>query len=578
MNRQKNNMSIRIMIMLPVMVLGIVSIISNITAIRNIHNVNTNASVITDDYMPGIQELSDMREMAQNIHKKALSHIIATDYDTMITIVEEIKTEEANLDEKLKAYESYVTADTQGIYEELLDNYENFKKAIVHLAAQSADSKTAEAYAWANGDVAVYGSAMLANMDGLLSDMTIRSAEARTHLGRVYRQSIIGNGITICIGVAAMIGALLIVLLRVIRPVLSAQRDIRDIIACIDRREGDLTKRVSILYHDEIAALGSGINTFMEKLQQILRMIIHNSRRMDRVVSEVQSSICASNENVSELSSVTEELLATMQEVTGAAGMIDRSVEAVREEVINIAERSAAMNAYSMEMKQQAEALESDARGSMSETEKRIGEIMAALNKAIEDSQSVDQVNSLTNDILDISSQTNLLALNASIEAARAGDAGRGFVVVADEIRVLADSSHEAANRIQEINSTIVKAVHDLAEHSRGMVEYMDNSIMQEFRKFVDSGARYEKDASYVERVMNEFQKKTDALKGEVDEIVTSVNAIVEAVEEGSREVGGAAERTQLLVKDMSRISRRMDENREITEELQEETAVFQKL
>ena len=80
-----------------------------------------------------------------------------------------------------------------------------------------------------------------------------------------------------------------------------------------------------------------------------------------------------------------------MQEVTGAAGMIDRSVEAVREEVINIAERSAAMNAYSMEMKQQAEALESDARGSMSETEKRIGEIMAALNKAIEDSQSVDQ-------------------------------------------------------------------------------------------------------------------------------------------------------------------------------------------
>ena len=67
-------------------------------------------------------------------------------------------------------------------------------------------------------------------------------------------------------------------------------------------------------------------------------------------------------------------------------------------------------------------------------------------------------------------------------------------------------------------------------------------------------------------------------MKGEVDEIVTSVNTIVEAVEEGSREVGGAAERTQLLVKDMSRISRRMDENREITEELQEETAVFQKL
>lgn len=578
MNGQKNNWSIRVMIMLPVMVLGIVSIISNITAIGNIRKVNRNASVITDDYMPGIQELADMRETAQGIHKLALSHIIATDYDTMITIVEEIKTQEADLDGRLKAYEAYVTADTRSIYEELLDNYENFKHAIVHLVAQSADSKTAEAYGWANGDVAVYGDAMLADINDLLSDMTVRSAEARAHLDRVYRQSIIGSGITICISVAAMAGALLIVLLRVIRPVISAQRDIRDIIACIDRREGDLTKRVSVLYHDEIAALGNGINTFMEKLQQILKMIVHNSRRMDRVVSKVQSSVSASNGSVAELSSVTEELLTTMQQVSGAADMIERSVEAVREEVGNIAGRSAAMNTYSIEMKQQAEALESDAKGSMAETEKRIGEIMAALNQAIEDARSVDQVNSLTNDILDLSSQTNLLALNASIEAARAGDAGRGFVVVADEIRLLADSSHGAANRIQEINGTIVRAVHDLAEHSRGMVEYMDGSILQEFRKFVDSGARYEQDAGYVERVMNEFQRKTDALKEEVDEIVTSVNAIVVAVEEGSRGVNGAAEKTQLLVKDMDRISRRMDENREITEELQKETAVFQKL
>ena len=365
MERQKKSFSIKIMIMLPVMVLGIVSIISNITAISNIRNVNATATVIADDDMLGIQELSGIREMAQDIHKQALSHIIATDYNTMIEIIESIKSREAELDERLAAYHIYVSEDSQEAYEKLLSNYEEFKHAIVHLAAKSANSKTAAAYGWANGDVALYAEAMQSDINTLSDDMTARSATARTQLDEVYRRSIIGNSITICISVASMAGALLIVLFRVIRPVFRAQRDIKDIISCIDKREGDLTKRVEVLSDDEIAALGNGINTFMGKLQQILRIIIHNSQRMDQVVSEVLSSVRTSNDNVSGLSILTENLLSTMEEVSRSTNAIEQSVENVRAEVSNIAESSASMNEYSVEMKQQAESLESDARSSI---------------------------------------------------------------------------------------------------------------------------------------------------------------------------------------------------------------------
>lgn len=578
MKERKKSIGIKYMIMLPVVTLGIVSIISNITAINNIRNVNSNALVIADDLLPEIQEVSAMREMAQEIHNKALSHIIATDYDTMIQVVELIKAQEAELDSRLEQYRVYVREQDRTVYENLLTHYNEFKKAIVHLTAYSADSKTAEAYAWANDQVAASGKAMLEDMNTMMNDITLRAETARERLDVVYRQSIISNSITICISVAAIMGALAIVMIRVVRPVSKAQGDIKDIIACIDRREGDLTRRISFRYNDEIAALGSGINTFMEKLQQILRTITQSSRKMDTVVSQVMDSVRMSNDNVSGLSALTEELSATMQEVSGSTGLINQSVESVREEVNNIAERSAAMDVYSVEMKDQAERLERDARSSMEETEKRIREIMGVLTQAIEDSRSVDQVNELTNDILNISGSTNLLALNASIEAARAGEVGRGFMVVAEEIRQLADSSRDAANHIQNINGTIISAVHNLAENANGMVEYINQSILPEFRKFMDSGVRYREDSTYVERVMKEFKTKTDALKGEVDGIAVSVNAIVTAIDEGVSGVSHASESTRMLVEDMDRISGRMGENREITEKLQEETAIFKKL
>ncbi|MDE6186380.1 MAG: MCP four helix bundle domain-containing protein, partial [Lachnospiraceae bacterium] len=98
MKKQKHGLSIKIMIMLPVMILGLVAIASSLEGVRNIQNVNADAVNITDHYMTGIQDLSAIQKKAQDIHKLALSHIIATDFDTMIRVVEEIKVQEEELD------------------------------------------------------------------------------------------------------------------------------------------------------------------------------------------------------------------------------------------------------------------------------------------------------------------------------------------------------------------------------------------------------------------------------------------------------------------------------------------------
>lgn len=363
----------------------------------------------------------------------------------------------------------------------------------------------------------------------------------------------------------------------VIKPIIATNKDIRDIIDGIDNGEGDLTKRVRVISNDEIADLGNGINLFMDKLQEILKLIIENTNYMENVVAEVDGSVVKSNDSASDLSAMTEELSATMQDVGLSVNTINDNADDILKDVEIIATKSDNINQFSKEMKANAEKIESDARYNMVQTGEKVGNILDVLNKAIEDSKSVDQVNNLTNDILNISSQTNLLALNASIEAARAGEAGKGFAVVADEIRQLADSSRETANKIQSINSVVVAAVNNLSDNANNLVSYLQQTILPEFQTFVDGGVKYKENASYIENAMDEFVEKTDVLKKNMDEIAHSINTITTVVDDGAAGVNNAAISTQGLVEDIVNISNKMIENKGIAQNLKNSTNIFAK-
>ena len=576
-NKKTKKTSIRLMILIPVVILGIVGVLSNIMAVVSIKNVNDTATVISDEYLTGIQCLSEIQGQTEQIHNVALSHIIATQFTTMITLSEEVEGIESSLEENLTFYGNYVSADDAN-YKQLRENYKSLKLSIRKLLAYSANQNTVEAYACANGEVEDASKAMDANITALKEEIDTGASKARNELASAYKMAMVVDAILIIVSIVAVASAIYVVMKFVITPILRAEREIKGIIRNIDNGQGDLTKRISITSDDEIAALGRGINAFMEKLQNIFILITSNSGKMEQVVSEVLGSVRTSNESASDLSAVTEELSATMQEVANSAGVINRNTNSVNNEVNNIAEKSNELNEYSKGMKQHADQMERAARDNMEQTNAKVNEILEILNQAIEDAKSVDQVNSLTNDILSISSQTNLLALNASIEAARAGEAGKGFAVVANEISQLADSSRDAANHIQEINKVVIDAVHNLSEHAGGIVEFMQTSILPEFEQFVEEGEQYKSNATYIENAMESFNEKTDSLQEVMAEIASSINSITSAIEEGVKGVSGAAESTQALVYDMDNITERMGENEKIAGDLQQETAIFKKL
>lgn len=566
------------LILIPVFVVGFVSVISSGLSLKNLSKVNDAASQIVDTSMVGTEMLNDIEMETVNIHTLALAHIISTDLSSMIDIVSEVRNHEEKLKQLLDDYNPYVTLETKRNYRIICENYTSLVKECGNVMAYSAAGKNEEAYKTANGSIAKYSNNIEKAISSMREHVNSVTQEERKSLESTYRASVVTCTFTIAISIIALLFVVFAVVTMVIKPLLRTQKEINGIIVNIDNKKGDLTQRVTPINNAEVDAVGKGINVFMTKLQAIFKAVVTNSARMERVVDDVRQSVQTSNSSVSDLSALTEELSTTMQDISENASVINTNTDNVAKEVELIAEKTDELTGYTKDMKAHAQSMESVARTNMESTDRKVSEILEVLQKAIEDSNSVKQVNSLTNDILNIASQTNLLALNASIEAARAGEAGRGFAVVASEISQLAAASQEAANNIQRINAVVTNSVNNLSDNANGLVSYINDSILPEFERFVESGVEYNDKASFIEGTMTDFKEKTDSLKQSMLEISSSINTISHAINEGVNGVVSAADSTQLIVEDMDNISHKMDENYEIADSLKKETSIFIKL
>ncbi len=313
-------------------------------------------------------------------------------------------------------------------------------------------------------------------------------------------------------------------------------------------------------------------------IKSILKTIRESSGRINSMTGEVLKRTHASGKSATSLSNLAGGLSATIQKVAGNVSAINDNAEDVRMDVHNMAEECGAITAYSAQMNTRADVMQQSARSSAQITSAKAEQILHSLNDAIEKSKSVDQIQTLTGEILAIAQQTQLIALNASVEAVNAGDAGKGFAVVAREVRDLSTSSQETANRIQAVNNVVTAAVYNLSENAQQLIDYMSQSVLAEFEAFVKSGTQYKEDAAYIRRAMDEFHERTKRLNTSMSGIAESISTITKAIDEGAEGITGVAGNTKNLANDMEDITRRMGTNQEVVAQLEKETVVFDNL
>lgn len=286
---------------------------------------------------------------------------------------------------------------------------------------------------------------------------------------------------------------------------------------------------------DEIGLLAKSVEIMSKSVKSVLENVIEETK-------DVKNNVVSSNRNLSELATQIEEVSATTEEIS--AGM---------EETAATAEE---MNATSVEIESAIEAMAAKAQNGSSiaaeiskralelknnalVSQKSAHDIHQTIDKdmrlSIEESKAVEQIDILTQSILQITSQTNLLALNAAIEAARAGEAGKGFAVVADEIRNLAENSNRTINEIQNVTKRVVTSVQSLAENSEKALEFIDSTVINDYKTMVLIGEQYNVDAEAVQELVTDFGATAEELNASIQTIAKSINEVSISNNEGAQ-------------------------------------------
>ncbi len=223
-----------------------------------------------------------------------------------------------------------------------------------------------------------------------------------------------------------------------------------------------------------------------------------------------------------------------MQETAASAEEMSATSQDIERAVKSIAQKSQEGANQASEINKRAENTKVNVQVSQKKAKEIFTNTSEELKRAIESSKVVEQINVLSESIMEITSQTSLLALNAAIEAARAGEAGKGFSVVADEIRKLAEQSKDTVTEIQNITVKVIESVKNLSDSSNNLLTFMSTDVSNDYKTMLNVADKYSEDARFVDTLVTDFSSTSEELLASLQDVVKTIENVTQAASEGA--------------------------------------------
>ncbi|WP_459479831.1 methyl-accepting chemotaxis protein [Clostridium saccharoperbutylacetonicum] len=319
---------------------------------------------------------------------------------------------------------------------------------------------------------------------------------------------------------------------------------------------GDLRHSIEINTKEEFGALSKALNKAKDNIKSLINEIMNSSgdisatsEELSATVEEVSSKMEVVNDSIEQISKGIQDLSATSEEVSSATEEITANTN-------NLANRASEANASVSEIKKRAFGIKSKATKEIEGSRSIYAESRSSILEAIEDARVVQEVKMMADSIGSISEQTNLLALNAAIEAARAGEQGKGFAVVADEVRTLAEQSSEAVINIQNMVMQVQNAVTKLSKSGEQVLDFIDTSVRPNYEFLSDTGLQYEKDSEFVDDIVGEISEASKQMNEVVEQISSSMQNVSATAQESaanSEEISNSVNEMTIAITDVAK-------------------------
>ncbi len=441
---------------------------------------------------------------------------------------------------------------------------------------------------------------------GLIAE--IDQKEAFSAVNRLIRLILISSIIILVL--AALIGN--IVSGRLVKPL----REMAEFLESLTKGKWDLTKRLKIKSKDEIGILGAQFNLFMDTLQEIITSLTSTSDNLYALSEELTSSADTLANSAQSQASSVEEVTATVQEISAAVEEVAAKTQSASESSTKLAQetestaksvediekdsKEVAQQTYKVQdgigelkklieesasLTKEAEEASNKTKAASEEGNQAIIDVASGMDRIsiqVEELANVidelgkasDEIGKIIEVISDIAEQTNLLALNAAIEAARAGEAGKGFAVVADEVRKLAERSQQAAgeigNLIKDIQSKVKNAI-ITSQHGREEVE-------KGLELTEKASVSFKEIADHINLLANIVRKIADNMSIQLskgDDVVELTNVSVERLSNTANLISTATNSVEVIAEMIGRIN---DELSKIAAATEEETSSMEEI
>lgn len=336
-------------------------------------------------------------------------------------------------------------------------------------------------------------------------------------------------GIIAFIMIASFVGVGVLLANRIVYSIEKVSAGLKE----IAQGEGDLSKRLDVIGNDEISQLAKWFNQFLTKINELVKDINHKSQILNE-------SATASGEKVTEIMRASHD-----QE--------DSSEEAARG-TANLADVSKQVSENCSTALSDIEQAEHYALEGNNDVKRAVSEVTSLNDSLSESSQAMTQLEKESENItkiLDvirgIAEQTNLLALNAAIEAARAGEQGRGFAVVADEVRTLAKRSHESTEEIDKVLNSLIQQTRLVSDKMASSVTHSADAI-EKAEKAHNSFDDISRAVNTVKQLISQISDAAQSQYDAADEINRDISGISDSVKHTALSADELAEGSQQLV------------------------------